>query len=71
MRYELFYWPAIQGRGEFIRLALEHTGTEYSNAIRAVTAIPATLTFPEGQILPISSSITSTSKTRPNPPLGP
>jgi len=23
MRYELYYWPGIQGRGEFIRLALE------------------------------------------------
>jgi hypothetical protein len=21
--YELFYWPGIQGRGEFVRLALE------------------------------------------------
>jgi hypothetical protein len=23
MVYELFYWPSIQGRGEFVRLALE------------------------------------------------
>jgi hypothetical protein len=23
MRYELYYWPEIQGRGEFVRLALE------------------------------------------------
>lgn len=23
MRYKLFYWPSIQGRGEFVRLALE------------------------------------------------
>ncbi len=23
MRYELYYWPNIQGRGEFVRLALE------------------------------------------------
>jgi glutathione S-transferase len=23
MRYELYYWPSIQGRGEFVRLALE------------------------------------------------
>ena len=22
MAYELFYWPGIQGRGEFVRLAL-------------------------------------------------
>ncbi|MCO8648919.1 glutathione S-transferase, partial [Burkholderia multivorans] len=23
MRYELYYWPEIQGRGEYVRLALE------------------------------------------------
>ena len=23
MRYELYYWPEMQGRGEFVRLALE------------------------------------------------
>ena len=26
MHYELYYWPGIQGRGEFIRLALEEAG---------------------------------------------
>jgi len=29
MRYELYYWPHIQGRGEFIRLALEEGGADY------------------------------------------
>lgn len=29
MVYELYYWPGIQGRGEFVRLALEETGAEY------------------------------------------
>ncbi|MGP1676295.1 MAG: glutathione S-transferase [Giesbergeria sp.] len=29
MIYELYYWPGIQGRGEFIRLALEEAGAEY------------------------------------------
>jgi glutathione S-transferase len=29
MTYELYYWPGIQGRGEFIRLALEEAGTRY------------------------------------------
>src|SRR3569623_2713057 len=29
MRYELFYWPAIQGRGEYVRLALEEAGADY------------------------------------------
>lgn len=27
--YELHYWPGIQGRGEFVRLALEEAGAEY------------------------------------------
>ncbi len=29
MTYELYYWPAIPGRGEFIRLALEEAGASY------------------------------------------
>jgi glutathione S-transferase len=29
MTYELYYWPGIQGRGEFIRLALEEGGARY------------------------------------------
>ena len=28
-RYELYYWPSIQGRGEFVRLALEDAGVPY------------------------------------------
>jgi glutathione S-transferase len=31
MRYELYYWPSIQGRGEFVRLALENAGAPYIN----------------------------------------
>lgn len=27
--YELYYWPGIQGRGEYVRLALEHAGAQY------------------------------------------
>lgn len=29
MKYELYYWPGIPGRGEFIRLALEEAGVDY------------------------------------------
>lgn len=29
MRYELYYWPKIPGRGEFVRLALEEAGADY------------------------------------------
>ena len=35
MPYELFYWPTIQGRGEFVRLALEQAGAEYVDVARA------------------------------------
>jgi glutathione S-transferase len=34
MRYELYYWPSIQGRGEFIRLALEEAGADYADVAR-------------------------------------
>jgi glutathione S-transferase len=34
MRYELHYWPAIQGRGEFVRLALEAVGADYVDVAR-------------------------------------
>ena len=34
MNYELFYWPTIQGRGEFVRLALEEAGAAYRDVAR-------------------------------------
>ena len=34
MKYELYYWPGIQGRGEFIRLALEDAGAAYVDLAR-------------------------------------
>ena len=34
MRYELYYWPSIQGRGEFVRLALEDAGADYVDVCR-------------------------------------
>jgi glutathione S-transferase len=36
MIYELYYWPGIQGRGEFVRLALEEAGASY----RDVALVP-------------------------------
>jgi len=32
---ELYYWPGIQGRGEFVRLALEEAGARYVDVARA------------------------------------
>jgi len=34
MTYELYYWPGIQGRGEFVRLALEAAGADYVDVAR-------------------------------------
>ena len=34
MKYELYYWPSIQGRGEFVRLALEEAGADYVDVAR-------------------------------------
>jgi glutathione S-transferase len=32
--YQLYYWPTIQGRGEFVRLLLEDTGVDYVDVAR-------------------------------------
>ena len=37
MAYELHYWPGIQGRGEFVRLALEAAGLDYVDVARQPT----------------------------------
>jgi glutathione S-transferase len=34
MRYELYYWSEIQGRGEYVRLALEAAGADYVDVAR-------------------------------------
>ena len=33
-KYELYYWPGLQGRGEFVRLALEEAGAPYVDVAR-------------------------------------
>ena len=38
MAYELFYWPTIPGRGEFVRLALEYAGAAYLDVARGDAA---------------------------------
>lgn len=32
--YELIYWPGLQGRGEFVRLALEQGGADWEDVAR-------------------------------------
>jgi glutathione S-transferase len=34
MDYQLYYWPTIQGRGEFVRLVLEEAGARYRDVAR-------------------------------------
>ena len=41
MRYKLYYWPEIQGRGEFIRLALEDAGADYADVARLAGGVAA------------------------------
>jgi glutathione S-transferase len=50
MRYELYYWPTIQGRGEFVRLALEEAGADYVDVARrgGRRGVPAMMTFIDG-----------------------
>jgi glutathione S-transferase len=50
VRYELYYWPSIQGRGEFVRLALEEAGAEYEDAARLTQqGVAALMRFLEGK----------------------
>ena len=41
MRYELYYWPSIQGRGEYVRLALEDAGAAYDDVARSAGGMAA------------------------------
>jgi glutathione S-transferase len=59
--YELYYWSGIQGRGEFVRLAFEATGTDYVDVGRTPAAngggdkaVAAILRDQPGQALPFA-----------------
>lgn len=49
MRYELYYWRSIQGRGEFVRLALEEAGAEYVDVARADDGEAALMRLLDGE----------------------
>ncbi len=55
MGYELYYWPTIQGRGEFVRLALEAAGADYVDVARGSAkddqGVPAMMRLMEGAAL--------------------
>jgi glutathione S-transferase len=43
LNYRLYYWPSIQGRGEFVRLALEASGQAYRDVTRESDGLAAML----------------------------
>jgi glutathione S-transferase len=47
MRYQLYYWPTIQGRGEYIRLALEEAGAAYTDVARSGNGMSAMMKMME------------------------
>ncbi len=52
MRYQLFYWPEIQGRGEFVRLALEDAGASYEDVARKPGGTDRMMKMMEGKKRP-------------------
>jgi glutathione S-transferase len=48
-RVELYYWPTIQGRGEFVRLLLEEAGADYVDVARTKGGMRAMMRFLEGK----------------------
>lgn len=69
MIYELHYWPGIQGRGEFVRLALEDAGAKYVDVARTpkkdgggVDALFRMLEGPRGATRPFAPPILKAGK---------
>jgi len=52
MTYELYYWPGIQGRGEYVRLALEEAGADYSDVARTDRGMSAMTPIMEDSATP-------------------
>ena len=52
MRYELYYWPGIQGRGEYVRLALEEAGADYADVARTERGMAAMMRMMEARSMP-------------------
>ena len=49
MRYQLYYWPGIQGRGEFVRLALEDAGASYDDVARKAGGMNQMMAMMDGR----------------------
>jgi glutathione S-transferase len=46
--YQLYYWDGLQGRGEFVRLALEEAGIPYADVARQKKGMPALMASLDG-----------------------
>ena len=74
MRYELYYWPTIQGRGEFVRLALEEAGADYVDVARrrGKRGVPAMMKLLDGRRISVRRSRRRSSRpassSSPRPP---
>ncbi|MDI7862106.1 glutathione S-transferase [Rhizobiaceae bacterium n13] len=53
MPYELYYWDGIQGRGEFVRLALEDAGADYIDVVRENGGVAAMLAILKSKTEPL------------------
>ena len=49
MRYQLYYWPGIQGRGEFVRLAFEDAGAAYDDVARKAGGMDKMMAMMDGR----------------------
>ena len=49
MKYALYYWPFIQGRGEYVRLALEDAGAGYDDVARQGNGMAAMMKMMEAR----------------------
>jgi glutathione S-transferase len=69
VKFKLHYWPTIQGRGEFVRLALEDAGAEYVDVARlskkeggGVPVLMAMLAKQHGHLRPFAPPILEVGK---------
>lgn len=62
MPYELYYWDGLQGRGEFVRLALEEAEADYIDVVRG----PESSGQGTGAMMKLLGS-----RTEPHPPFAP
>jgi glutathione S-transferase len=63
-QFELYYWPGLQGRGEFIRLALEEAAAPYVDVVRlpkakggGIEALQRVLRGEDGSLRPFAPPI--------------